>query len=135
MSQSVVEGGCLCGALRYRVEGHPIVSGICHCRTCRRTASAPTLPFVTFAADEFILMRGTPSDFHSSQGVTRSFCGRCGSPLTYRSDSEPGQIDVMTCSLDDPEAYPPAFHIWVSHRLSWDLLADGLRFYDTTSTD
>ena len=45
MSQSASEGGCLCGAVRYRVEGLPLVSAICHCGTCRRTASAPSLPY------------------------------------------------------------------------------------------
>jgi hypothetical protein len=132
MSQSVLEGGCLCGALRYRVEGEALVSGICHCRTCRRTASAPMLPFLTFSAERFVLTQGTVADFHSSSGVTRSFCGRCGSPLTYRNEREPEQIDVMTCSLDDPEAFPPTYHVWVSHKLKWERLTDGLSAYHTT---
>ena len=51
------QGGCLCGAVRYRVEGEPLASGICHCRTCRKAASAPTLPFVVFPADRFAFTR------------------------------------------------------------------------------
>ena len=71
-------------------------------------------------------------DFHSSPGVTRSFCGRCGFPLTYRNDKEPECIDVMTCSLDNPEAFPPTHHIWVSHKLGWELLGDELPAHETT---
>jgi hypothetical protein len=133
MSQSSLEGGCLCGAVRYRVHGEPLVSAVCHCRTCRKTASAPTLPFLTFSTRQLVFMRGTVADFHSSSGVTRSFCGRCGSPLTYRNDNETELIDVMTCTLDDPEAFPPAYHVWVSHKLTWVRLADGLPTYDTTT--
>jgi hypothetical protein len=126
------EGGCLCGAIRYRVSGEPIVSGICHCRSCRRTAGAPMLPYVTFALDRFEVVAGAPADFQSSPPVTRSFCARCGTPLTYRHRDYPDRIDVMTCSLDDPEAFPPSEHLWVSHKPAWVKLADGLPAHDTT---
>ena len=128
------QGGCLCEAVRYRVEGEPITSGICHCRTCRKAASAPTLPFVVFPADRFAFTQGEPVQFRSSPHVLRGFCGRCGSPLTYRNDDAPDRIDVMTCSLDDPEAFPPGFHVWASHRLAWERIADGLPAYRTTRT-
>lgn len=120
------QGGCLCGAVRYRVEGRPSESGICHCRSCRRTASAPTLPYLVFPAKAFAFTKGSPAAFHSSPHVTRSFCGQCGSPLTYRTEERPDCVEVMTCSLDDPAAFPPGLHIWVSHSLSWDRMGDGL---------
>jgi len=135
MSRSNLEGGCLCGAVRYRVDSNPLSSGICHCRTCRKTASAPTLPFVTFPVERFAFTRGKPADFHSSPNVTRSFCQSCGSPLTYRNASEPERIDVMTCSLDDQEAFPPTHHIWVSQRLAWAYIADGLPAFATTAAE
>jgi hypothetical protein len=129
------QGGCLCGAVRYRVEGEPRASGICHCATCRKAASAPTLPFVLFPADRFAITRGEPVEFRSSPSVLRSSCGSCGSPLTYRSEDEPGRIDVMTCSLDDPEAFPPTFHVWASHGLAWSRGAGALPAYATTRTE
>jgi hypothetical protein len=42
------------------------------------------------------------------------------------SDKEPGLIDLMTCSLDEPEAFPPTHHIWVSRKLAWETITDGL---------
>jgi hypothetical protein len=111
MSDRISEGGCLCGSVRYRVGGEPLSSGICHCLTCRKVSAAPMLPFVTFPAGRFELTRGKPSDFNSSAPVVRSFCGRCGTPLTYRNSDHPDEIDVMTCSLDAPEAFPPSHHI------------------------
>ncbi len=120
------EGGCLCGAVRYRLEGEPDASGLCHCATCRRTASAPALPYAEFPAGRFALTRGRPVDYASSPGVTRSFCGRCGSPLTYRADAAPERVDVMTGSLDDPGSIRPAFHVWTRERVAWDRADDGL---------
>ena len=105
MSQSNFDGGCFCGAVRYRVHGKPLVSAVCHCRTCRKIASAPMLPFLTFSTEQFTFTEGTATDFHSSPGVTRSFCAQCGSPLTYHTDREPDQIAVTACSLNDPEAF------------------------------
>jgi hypothetical protein len=132
MTERAFDGGCLCGAVRYRVSGEPLQSGICHCRTCRKVSAAPMLPFVTFPIDRFKLTQGKPVDFHSSPPVTRSFCGRCGTPLTYRNSAHPDEIDVMTCTLDDPEAFPPTHHIWLSHKLAWVHLSDNLPAYDTT---
>ena len=126
------EGGCLCGAVRYRINGEPFASGICHCRTCRKVSSAPTLPFVVFRAGQYTVTRGSPTEFRSSPHITRTFCGRCGSPLTYSTADEPDRIDVMTCSLDDPDAIPPTFHVWVSHRPAWAEAANGLPAYPTT---
>jgi hypothetical protein len=130
--EQVFEGGCLCGAVRYRVIGPVLASGTCHCRTCRKTASAPELPFATFAASSFEITKGQPTEFRSSAEARRSFCGRCGSPLTYRLDAEPDWLDVMTCSLDDPEGVPPTFHVWASHKQGWTVIGDGLPVFPTT---
>jgi hypothetical protein len=106
-----VEGGCSGGAVRHRVRGPVLASGVCHCRTCRRTASAPSLPFTMIAAASFHLIHGRPVERRSSAQVRRGFCGACGSPLTWRDDTKPDRLDVMTCSLDHPAAAPPTFHV------------------------
>jgi hypothetical protein len=128
-------GGCLCGAVRYRAEGEPLSSGICHCRTCRKTASAPRLPFASFPRTAVTFTLGRPAEFRSSPHVTRSFCGQCGSPLTYRNDDEPTTIDVMTCSLDDPEAFAPTAHVFAGEKLVWDKISGDLPAFRTTRRD
>src|SRR6202166_729514 len=134
MNRRDTEGGCLCGAIRYRVIGEPLSSGVCHCPTCRKIAGAPMLPYVTFLAADFQLVKGEPVEFQSSPPVTRSLCGRCGTPLTYRHSKYADRIDVMTCSLDDPEAFPPTLHLWVKYKLSWVKIADGLPAYESFPT-
>ncbi|MEF2070188.1 GFA family protein [Consotaella aegiceratis] len=103
----MLEGGCFCGAVRYRIDGEVLESAICHCHSCRKTASAPNLPFVTVDQTAFSVVRGEPREYRSSPPVTRTFCGTCGSPLAYRHDSEPKTLDVTVVSLDEPEATPP----------------------------
>ena len=118
---SHVEGGCLCGAIRYRVAGVPSWSTICHCRTCRKAAGAPSVGWLTFDRGDFTVLRGVPGRFISSPGVLRTFCASCGTHLTYATESRPGDIDVTTISLDDEAEFPPTCELWISHKVSWEM--------------
>ena len=59
----------------------------------------------------------------------RTFCSSCDTPLTFKKDESPDEIDVMMASLDDPEAMPPRDHTHTETRLRWVRLADGLPTY------
>jgi hypothetical protein len=124
-----IQGGCFCGAVRYRAISAPIASSICHCQSCRRVSGAPLVPWVTFAREDFKITGGETTSLQSSQDVERTFCSKCGTPLSYRSTAFPDEIDVTTCSLDDPNAHPPTHHSWTSHDLRWLKAADGLPRY------
>jgi hypothetical protein len=130
-----IEGGCSCGAVRYRATARPLYSMVCHCRTCRRVAAAPVVAWVTFAIDRFAFVDGTPVRFASSDPVQRTFCGSCGTPITYRHAESPDTIDVTTCSLGDPGAFPPTHHSWVGHDVGWVKFGDGLPRYPESRTD
>lgn len=119
-------GGCFCGAIRYRIEGHPSNSMVCHCQTCRRVAASPAVAWVTFAKASFAIVKGNPAQFRSSPPVLRTFCPACGTPLTYVHDNQKATLEVTTCSLDDPAAFPPTHHSWLSHDLPWVRFGDGL---------
>jgi hypothetical protein len=127
-----LEGGCLCGAVRYCVSGPALDTGSCHCRTCRRASSAPELPFAQFATSAFAITRGYPARYRSSPEVVRTFCRTCGSPLTYQHNGKPDKLDIMTCSLDDPNQLPPAYRVWTSHKPSWAVVVDDLPAFATT---
>jgi len=88
------------------------------------------VPWLRLDSANFSFTNGEPVEFNSSPSVTRTFCGRCGTPLTYRKTSQGRTIDVTTCSLDDPEAFPPVAHVWTSHKLGWIKLADGLPYFE-----
>lgn len=113
------EGGCLCGAVRYRVHAKPFDSGYCHCRLCQKSSGAPTLVFASVAWRDFEIVRGTPRCYRSTSFGARSFCGDCGTQLFMQVDDAPDTLDFTVASLDVPEAAPPGFHIWNSGRITW----------------
>jgi hypothetical protein len=126
MTDDVVEGGCFCGKVRYEARGRTENSMVCHCQSCRRVAGAPVVAWLTFPLERFRFTKGKPSQFHSSAAVTRTFCGGCGTPLTYRHDGRPESIDLTTATLDRPDTYPPTHHSWLSDNVAWVRFGDGL---------
>jgi hypothetical protein len=124
-----IEGGCLCGGVRYRATRSVAVPAYCHCRSCRRASGAPVVAWITVACDDFGFTQGEPRSYRSSPHVLRTFCPRCGTPLTYANDKYPDSLDVTTASLDAPEKLPPRDHVWTSHAISWLQLGDSLPRY------
>lgn len=127
-------GGCLCGAVRYRVTGAPQGTSLCHCFSCRRSTGGPSLAWAIFPEDKVEISSGELAEHQSSPGVYRGFCPRCGTSLTYRRDNRPGLFDVTTASLDDPEAFPPAVEIWLEEKLSWMAANPALPHFSRFST-
>ena len=121
-----LEGGCLCGAIRYRIDGPPRRATHCHCLPCRGSSGAVFVTWVECQASDFTLLSGSPCRYESRPQVTRQICGRCGTQLTYQRAYEPEEIDVTACSLDNPEAVLPADHLWCDRTLPWVKIADGL---------
>jgi hypothetical protein len=122
----MLKGGCFCGLIRYDAEGRPFHETNCHCSICRRTAGAPFLTWFTVPRSQFRIVCGEPRRFRSTAKGTRSFCPHCGTQLTFEHEDFSDEIDVTTCSLDDPEGLPPRDHTHASSRLSWVKLADQL---------
>jgi hypothetical protein len=119
MPSDEIQGGCLCGAIRYRALGPPRIACLCHCADCRKACGAQSVAWVTFPHERFSFIQGEPVRFRSSPPVERTFCGRCGTPLTYQSEERAHEIDITTGSLDDPEAFPPRKEVFVEQKLSW----------------
>jgi hypothetical protein len=81
---------------------------------------------------QFRITRGEPTRFRSTARATRSFCPECGTQLTFEHDDYSDEIDVTTCSLDEPESVAPKHHIHTSSKLNWVKLADSLPQYPET---
>ena len=128
------EGHCLCGAIRYAVKGEPIWVAHCHCESCRRANSAAFATFAGFKRENFRLLAGEPRRHASSPGVSRSFCARCGSPLTYEGERWPDEIHIHVPSLEDPLSVTPRAHVYVAEQLAWVQLADGLARHAGTAS-
>ncbi len=113
------EGGCLCGAVRYRLLGVPVGSIVCHCNSCRRASGAAAVAWLTVNRPQLEWLAGRPSLFRSSPGVIRRFCGICGSAIGYENENNPTTVDITTASLDDPNRFPPTAEVWLEDKLAW----------------
>jgi hypothetical protein len=126
-----IEGGCLCGAVRYRAE-EPLWVAHCHCRECRRASGAAFATYVGLASQNLVYLSGEPASFASSPGVQRGFCARCGSSLSYQSERWPGEIHIFAATADAPEGLEPQGHVYCAEKLPWIELDDGLPQHQTT---
>ena len=129
-----LRGSCLCRSIRYRITGTPIAQSSCHCRSCRLAAGAPSVAWITVKRDDFALIAGDAARFRSSPSVVRTFCAKCGTPLTYQHDHDPRTIDVTTATLDQPDAFPPTREIWLEDKLAWEPLNEQLPHFRRSSS-
>ena len=124
----MIEGGCLCGAVRYRVTAAPHHVTHCHCLDCRGASGAP---FVTWAEcrSETVTIEGETRSYSSRDGVERRFCPRCGTQLTFQRLDQSSTIDLTVASFDDPEAVEPDDHLWHHRAIRWAEIDDRLPRY------
>lgn len=122
----MLEGGCHCGAVRYRMSEETAHVAICHCGDCRRHSGAPMVGWAAVKR-EGVAITGELAEYASSEHGRRQFCPKCGTALFYVNEAAlPGLIDVQTGTLDDPEALPPTAQIQTAERLNWVERLDAL---------
>lgn len=124
-------GGCLCGGVRYEVRGPALQGTVCHCEDCRRASGAPFVAWTFFRRGSLSWTKGEPKLLlHADR--ERTFCGDCGSPLTFFDPAIPELFEANTNSLDDPAAYSPGDHCWTCDELPWTA---GIAFLPRFETD
>ena len=115
----VREGGCHCGAVRFRTEGEPLRAGLCHCSDCRRHSAAPVTAWAVFRKEQ-LQSTGEVATYESSEHGRRQFCSRCGTNLYYLNELVfRGLVDIPIATFDDPETLPPVEQIQVAERIGW----------------
>lgn len=129
------QGGCACGALRYEVDGPGFNPTLCHCIDCRRASGAPALAWFSVPTTALRWIHGMPAFRRSSAQARRAHCAACGTQLAWQGDAHQEEIDLATATLDDPALAPPADHTFVSQRLPWLRLDDGLPAYARTRSE
>ncbi|MEL6203869.1 MAG: GFA family protein [Pseudomonadota bacterium] len=114
-------GGCLCGAIRYRVTGpmRPVVA--CHCSQCRRTSGHHVA--ATSAPRASVEITGEPRWYQSSPTARRGFCPVCGSQLFW--DGPGVNLSIFAGTLDDAEGLTLAGHIFCADKGAYYEIADG----------
>ncbi|MGW7773129.1 GFA family protein [Pseudomonas machongensis] len=115
----VQEGGCHCGALRYRLEGDLTDVAHCHCSICRRVSGGLVVTWLTLPRKGFQWMAGEPKRYVAPASCTRFFCRDCGAHVALETTHSPLSIDVTVATLDRPEQVRASRHIWTGSRLPW----------------
>ncbi|MES1950758.1 glutathione-dependent formaldehyde-activating protein [Salinisphaera sp. S4-8] len=117
----MIEGGCLCGAVRYAIAGALADIQVCHCRSCQKAQGTAFATNIPVARDCFEWRRGQAEicDYESSPGKHRLFCGRCGSPLISRRDDAPDAARVRAGTLDAPVHARIASQAFVAETPCW----------------
>ena len=120
----VFEGGCFCGALRYRVTSPAWDICHCHCADCRHASGAPFVTWASFHLERFKFVKGTPGAHHYD-GRIRTFCRDCGTSVGFWQEGF-AEYDVTVATLDQPGMLVPTHHIWTEDQLPWVNLVDNL---------
>ena len=128
------EGGCLCGAVRYRATSAPMRGVICHCSMCRRHSGAPVLAFAHFVATDFTWTRGQPTRFRSSKFAERGFCSTCGSTVSMHESVLADRVQIAVGSLDEPSRVRIDDHVWTGQAIDWLHIVDQLPRFARSST-
>ena len=125
-------GACLCGTIRYEIDGDigPIV--LCHCSDCRKAQGSAFAATTPVKASELRVVSGAHAlkAFESSPGKQRCFCSECGSPIFSRLVSRPDVVRLRVGTLDSKVTTTPIAHIYAASKAEWFDIADHLPRYD-----
>jgi hypothetical protein len=119
---TMIEGGCLCKAVRYRISALPIVTRVCWCRLCQYIGAGSGTVNACVPSSA-VTVEGELRDFSSiaDSGNTmhRRFCPACGTHVFSAAESRPHLVFVRAGTLDDPNEVQPAMTIWTSQAPRW----------------
>ena len=129
--QVEMEGGCTCGAVRYRLKARPIFVHCCHCSWCQRETGSAFAVNAVIEASLVELLKGEPaqSRLPSASGKGQVFwrCSDCGVAVwSNYAGAGPNIHFVRVGTLDDPSRAPPDIHIYTSTKQPWVILPDGV---------
>ena len=135
MTSETMQGGCGCGAVRYRLTDKPFIVHNCHCRLCQRQSGTGSAVNAFIEADRLERISGVliEVDFATGSGATQTVvrCARCMTPMwSYYPRLERKVAAVRVGTLDDPSAAPPDVAIYVADKPDWAPLPAGIRTFD-----
>ena len=131
------EGGCLCGAVRFRSTAAPLATRYCWCRDCQYWASGNATVNVVFSKPD-VTVEGEVVAYESladsNTPMRRSFCPKCGTPLFSEAEPRPHLIIIRAGALDDPDLARPSTTIWASSAPRWACIDPDLPRFDKAAT-
>ena len=127
------EGGCSCGAVRYRLRSGPLFVHCCHCLSCQRQTGSAFVVNLLIEADRVELLAGEPQpvdvprDDGSTQRIHR--CPECRVAV-YSEYGRPEILFVRAGTLDEPRGITPDVHIYTRSKVSWVAIPEGAPVFE-----
>jgi len=125
-----LEGGCLCGKVRYSADAEPIFAGVCHCSSCQK-GSGTAFNTVVAVPKPAVTVNGSVSTYEgrgdSGNATFRRFCPACGSPVQIEAAIMADVVMIPVGTLDDASAVKPAMQIYCDSAQPWALLEGGIQ--------
>ena len=128
------DGGCSCGAVRYRLRTAPMIVHCCHCTQCQRHTGSAFVVNAIIEAERIELLGAAPGrvDGPSESGRPHDIyrCPQCQVALWSDYGRRPNYRFVRVGTLDSPSALPPDVHIFVRSKLPWVRIPEGAKQYE-----
>ena len=128
--ETLHDGGCTCGAVRYRMTSEAMYVHCCHCRWCQRESGAAFALNAMIEAERVVVLKGVPEEIdtpsESGKGQKFSRCPKCKVALwsNYAGASDAIRF-VRVGTLDEPDRLPPDIHIFTASKQPWVVLPPG----------
>jgi hypothetical protein len=124
-------GQCLCGSVRFEIDGELQPFAYCHCTSCRRSSGSAFMANSPIEASQLHWIQGRDCirEYESSPGKLRAFCDRCGSPIYARRPADPKWLSMRLGLIDADPGHRASAHFNVSEKATWFPLSDGLPQY------
>jgi hypothetical protein len=131
----IATGGCLCGAIRYEVQGRLPPVGMCHCSLCRRASGGASNAVLNVRAERFVWLAGADQvrEFRTPSGWGSFFCATCGCPAPHLFKGD--RYLIPAGSLDADPGPRVAGHIFVGSKASWTVIGDDAPQFDEFPED
>lgn len=121
-------GNCLCGHVRFEIQGELEPIQICHCSQCRKAQGSAFVTNIPVKESNFKIVSGKDDlkSFESSPGKQRVFCSNCGSPILSKTTKLPGVVRVRAGTLNGDLKTKPIYHIYFDSKANWFEINDDL---------
>lgn len=134
MVERILQGGCLCGRVRFELSEPPREAGYCHCTRCQGRTGTAASAQARIDGRTFGLVRGKESVGtwrHPDGGFEKCFCRECGAHLFSRDPEDSGHMSIRMSAFDEDPGVRPSFRTYVAYAVSWEPIPDdGLERYD-----
>ncbi len=133
MSEEILTGGCMCGAVRFEMTPPLGLALYCHCTRCQRRTGTAASVQVRVDGERLRMTEGEDRlrAFAPERGFEKLFCGECGSSLFSRNPRDAGEMSIRLGAFDGDPGVRPSWRQFVAYAAPWEPIPDdGLPRFD-----